>query len=146
MRKFCIFVLLAITSAASMVAQDAKVTIQALNGKDGRPLKNQRLLIFGGETAEGPRFHDEAFDLTTDENGFADLKFDPAKTLWIQVWADYMTLCQTKPNLNSFSMATILKIGLSGPNNCRSLVPLTTTPGRFTVFARPSSLREKMDR
>jgi hypothetical protein len=144
-KGICLLALLAIASVAVAIAQNTEIKIEALDGKSGKPLANQRLVIFGGESAEAATFHHTAFDVTTDERALADLKFDPAKTRWIQVWTDGMTLCQSKPNVRSFSVDTILTTGLSAPNTCGSLVHVAT-PGHFTVFARPASLREKMSR
>lgn len=144
-RRMFLFTLLAIIWAGRAIAQNAAIKIQALEGKSGKPLASQRLVIFGGESAEAATFHHTVFDITTDERGMAELKFDPAKTTWIQVWADGMTLCQTKPNVRSFSVETILTTGLSAPNSCSSLVQ-TAVPGHFIVYARPSSLSEKMGR
>lgn len=137
--------LLTLSLAGEVVAQDREIKIQAIDGKNGKPIPHQRLVIFGGESAEAPRFHRTAFELTTDDAGIAEMKFSLGNTSWIQVWADGMTLCQSKPNLNSFSVDTILTAGLSTPNSCGSLRK-NLTPGTFTVYARPSSLREKMER
>jgi hypothetical protein len=139
-----LFTLLATISAGGAIAQNA-IEIQALEGTSGKPLASQRLVIFGGESEEAATFHHTVFDVTTDERGMAELKFDRAKTSWIQVWVDGMILCQTKPNVRSFSVETILATGLSAPNSCSSLVQ-TAAPGHFTVYARPSSFREKMGR
>ncbi len=144
-RRMFLFMLLTIISAGRVIAQNAAIKIQGLEGKTGKPLASQRLVIFGGESAEAATFHHTAFDITTDEWGIAELKFDPAKTSWIQVWADGMTLCQTKPNVGSFSVEKILTTGLSAPNSCSSLVQ-AAAPGHFIVYARSSSIREKMSR
>lgn len=144
-RKILLLAFVVTILAATTIAQDTEITIQALDGKSGKPLSHQRLVIFGGESAEAATLHHTSLEATTDEAGLAKLKFDSAKTSWIQVWVDYKTLCQRKPNLNSFSVEKILAFGASSPNNCSSLVEAPTS-GRFVVFARHSSLREKMDR
>ena len=125
------------------VAQSSEITIHALNGKDGKPLVHQRLLVFGGKTAEAASHQETDFDVTTDVNGFARVVFDPAKTRWIEVFADFLTLCYDKPNLVQFSVDTISSTGLASPNHCGKIMPLVK-PGQFTVFARPATLREKM--
>jgi hypothetical protein len=85
------------------------------------------------------------FEITTDADGFATLSLDRTKARWIEVFADYMTPCYGKPNLVQFSVDTILSKGLAAPNDCGKFSqPLK--PGQFTVFARPSTLREKMAR
>jgi hypothetical protein len=143
--RLIVFVCVCVLSTASSLAQATEIIIQALDGKSGKSLPHQRLLIFGGESAEAPRFHDTSFEAITDEEGLAKLSFDLAKTSWIQVWVDYRSLCQTKPNLNSFSVQNILATGASSPNNCKSLAQ-TTVPGRFVVYSRSSSIGEKIGR
>jgi hypothetical protein len=131
--------------AASAMAQVKEITIQALDGKTGKPLANQRLLVFAGDTAEAATFHHQDFVLTTDTGGRAKLPITSPGTKWIQVWADGLTLCQTKPNSLSFKVETIATLGLSAPNTCS---PLAQAPksGVFIVFARESTLSEKMAR
>jgi hypothetical protein len=143
-RKIRVFALIVILPALS-IAQVKEITIQAFDGKNGKALASQRLVVFGGDSAEAVRFHQEAFDLMTDKDGLAKLKFDSPGTTWIQVWTDGLTLCQDKPNTKSFSVNSIITKGLSSPNNCSSYVQVAM-PGRFIVFARPATLREKMAR
>ncbi len=126
-------------------AQTTVITVEALNGKDQKPLANQHLVIFAGPSAEGPRFHRIACDARTDDHGIAKVALDISGTNWIQVWTEGLTLCQEKPNLNSFRVADIVSTGLASPNTCGSLaVPLK--PGTFIVTARAATLREKMGR
>lgn len=132
-----------ITAAA--VAQNMTITIRVFDGKNGKQLANQRLLVFGGQSTDGPRFHETVFDIKTDQDGLAQLTFDPTKTSWIQVWIDGMTLCQKQPNMNSYSIDAITNRGLAAPNTCSS-VSKVVAPGNFVVFARPANLREKMGR
>jgi hypothetical protein len=135
----------AVILAASAMAQVKEITIQALDGKTGKPLANQRLLLFAGDTPDTATFHDQNFVLTTDADGKAKLPITSKDTKWIQVWADGLTLCQTKPNSLSFKVETIATLGLSAPNTCS---PLSQAPksGVFIVFARESTLSEKMAR
>jgi hypothetical protein len=137
-------VLLATISASGAIAQNS-IEIRALEGTSGKPLASQRLVIFGGKSAKGAILGQEVFDVTTDERGVAKFQFDSARTGWIQVWVDGMTLCQTKPNANNFSLETILVTGLSAPNSCSSFVQAAAA-GHFSVYARRSSFRERMVR
>jgi hypothetical protein len=138
-------IFLAFILAASAMAQVKEITLQAMDGKTGKLLANQRLLVFAGDTAEAATFHHQNFVLTTDDNGKAKLPIASTDTQWIQVWVDGLTLCQTKPNSLSFKVETIAALGLSAPNTCS---PLAQAPksGVFTVFARESTLVEKMAR
>jgi len=130
-------------SSVTGVARSLEITIQALNGKDGKPLVHQRLLVFGGKTAEATSHHETHFEFTTDEKGFARMSFDPATTQWIEVFADTLTLCISKPNFVQFNIDKILRTGLATPNNCGAIAT-QLKPGQFTVFARSATLREEM--
>jgi hypothetical protein len=102
------------------------------------------LLIFGGETPHEVQEHGKAsIELVTDTNGIASLAVSSLKSSWIQVFVDTMTLCQHKPNLNSFSVNEITSAGLQTPNTCGSVIR-KAAPGKFIVFARQPTLREKM--
>jgi hypothetical protein len=138
-------IFLAFILTASAMAQVKEITLQALDGKTGKPLANQRLLVFAGDTAEAATFHRQNFVLTTEADGKAKLPITSTDTKWIQVWADGLTLCQTKPNDLSFKVETISTVGVSAPNTCS---PLSQTPksGIFIVFARESTFSEKMAR
>jgi hypothetical protein len=125
-------------------AQDTKLTLVAVDGRNGKPLPSQRLLVFIGESQEGVRLHKQSLDVTTDRNGLAVLPITQTKMHWIQVFVDYRTLCQTEPNRLSFNVAEIVSSGLVTPNSCGSLRRVATT-GQLVVFARPATLREKMN-
>ena len=117
------------------------IRLRAVNGKDGKPLAHQRLLVFAGRDADGVRFHDRVYDLTTDDHGVATLLIEDAALKRIQVWADFQHLCQSTPNFRSFDIQEIASTGLSTPNDCGS-VATKTEPGLLTVFARPRTQRE----
>jgi hypothetical protein len=124
-------------------AQSTKVTVAAFDGKSGKPLTEQRLLIFVGETQEEANLHKRSLDLVTGKDGSAVLHFDDRRDRWIQVFVDFHTLCQSTPRAPSLSVGEIITSGLSAPNTCGS-VRLGTTPSRLNVYARAPTLREKM--
>ena len=125
-------------------AQDTKLTLVAVDGRNGKPLPSQRLVAFIGESQEDVRLHKQSLDVTTDRNGLAVLSITQTKMHWIQVFVDYRTLCQTEPNRLSFNVAEIVSSGLVTSNSCGSLRRVATT-GQLVVFARPATLREKMN-
>jgi hypothetical protein len=137
--------LLCFLPVLAALAQNIQITIKAINGKDGKPLAHQRLVIFGGESPEAATFHHTAMNATTDENGLAVVSLVHEQTSWIQIWTDGLTLCQKAPNTKSFSVDTILSSGLSTPNNCGSIAEPPTSR-QITVFARPATVSEKMAR
>jgi hypothetical protein len=121
--------------------QDTRINVQALDGRNGKPLPHQRLLIFGGESPHDVRVHKNVFDLTTDSEGIAVLAIDPSKIRWLQVFVDFQHLCQ--PELKSFDTAEIVSKGLNAANGCSALVR-DVTPNSLIIFSRPRTLREKM--
>ena len=135
----------AIYAQDAIVVKKLKIVVQTLDGRNGKPLAHQRLLIFTGISSEAVKTHAAYVELMTDEEGVATLSLDPAKTRWVQPWPDGRTLCQKDPNQGSFSIATILSAGLATPNTCSSLVR-ESAPGRFIIFARQPTLTEEMKR
>jgi hypothetical protein len=119
------------------------IVVQALDGRNGKPLANPHLLVFTGASSDVVKSHTEHTGLTTDKDGVGTLKIYPSQTQWIEVWADGRVLCQSDPNNSSFSVATIMSKGLPTPNTC-SGVTREATPGHFIVFARPAHLTEKL--
>ncbi len=125
------------------MAQNAKIVLHVVNGKNGKPIANHRLIVSAGVPGESARSWVPNGDLTTNKDGLATLTISATDTEWIQVWVDHLSLCQSDPNGHLFSVSTIMSAGLSAPNNCSALV-LKDTPGHFVVFARPATFREKM--
>lgn len=125
-------------------AQDTKLTLVAIDGRNGKPLPSQRLVVFAGESQEDVQLHKQSLDATTDRNGWAVLPITQTKMHWIQVFADYRTLCQAEPNRLSFNVTEIVSSGLTTPNTCGSIRRVATA-GQLVVFARPATLREKMN-
>jgi len=125
------------------MAKTMDIVVQALDGRNGKPLTNQHLLVFTGASSDAVKSHAEHAGLTTDKDGLGTLTIYPSETQWIQVWADGRILCQPDPNQSTFSVATIMSKGLATPNTCSGLVR-GPTPGHFIVFARPAHLTEKL--
>jgi hypothetical protein len=130
--------------ASVALCQQREIVIKAVNGKTGKPIVNQRLVIWGGKSEQDALHKVQNLDdLTTRADGTAVLKIDSDNTGWIQVWADRLTLCQDNPNSRAFSVEKVMRTGESSPNNCGS-APLTNIAGTFIVFARQPTLREKL--
>jgi hypothetical protein len=125
------------------IALTMDIVVQALDGRNGKPLSKQHLLVFTGVSTDALKSHAKHTGLTTDKDGFGTLKINPSETQWIQVWADGRILCDPDPNQSSFSVATIMFKGLATPNTCSAVVR-EPTPGHFIVFARPASFAEKI--
>lgn len=123
-------------------AQSVTINLEAVNGKDGKPMPHQRLLVFMGDSQEDVSLHKQSQDVTTDEHGHAVLQIPKTTIQWMQVFVDYRTLCQAEPNRRSFSLAKIVESGEATPNDCSSLRK-ELKPNQLVVFARSATLREK---
>jgi hypothetical protein len=139
--KTCVFLTLILV--AGTAGQENRIVIKVVDGRNGKLLSNQRLLVFAGESSSAVRQHKAQFQLVTDENGTAFLPITSRDVQWIQVWLDWHVLCQDAPNNNSFSVKEIMRTGLSTPNTCGGSME-KPTPGHFIVFARPAHWWEKM--
>lgn len=91
------------------------IRLRAMNGKNGKLLAHQRLVVFAGGDADGVRFHEHVYDLKTDDDGLATLVIAAAAIKRIQVWADFQHLCQSTPNFRSFDIGEIVSTGLNAP-------------------------------
>jgi hypothetical protein len=81
-------------SGMEAMAQSARIAVQPLDGRNGKPLAGRHLLVFTGESPDAVRSHAAHVDLTTDESGAAELAITSSEVRWIQVWADGQVLCQ----------------------------------------------------
>jgi hypothetical protein len=142
LRKFGVVAVMAGAGLTAM-AQESRIVVHALNGKNGKPIANEHLVIFTGASAEDVREHKNHIELRTDAKGTALLSVDDRATSHIQVWVDWHVLCQEAPNSKSYSLEDILKRGLTTPNNC-GRVEQAVAPKHLVVFARPAHFWEKM--
>lgn len=130
-------------STSAAVAQSINITVQVLDGRNGKPLSDQHVLVFTGLSSNAVKSHAEHTGLTTGKDGVGTLTIFPSETQWLQVFADGRVLCYPDPNQSSFSVSEIMSKGLVTPNNCSKLVR-AASPGHFIIFARPASFVEKM--
>ena len=131
----------ALTAQTRAMPKTINILVQALDGRNGKPLAHQHLLVFTGLSSDAVKSHAEHSGLTTDKKGIGTLTIYSAETQWMQVWADGRILCQQDPNQNTFSIATIMSKGLATPNTCSGVVQ-EPTPGRLIVYARPAHFAE----
>jgi hypothetical protein len=137
------WLLAAITLLGSAaVAQNRQIIVQVLDGDTGKPIANQHLTIYAGDSPDAVIHRKMNFQAVTNQKGFASLNTPPAAK-WLQVWADWKTLCQDNPKGKSFSIDEILSTGLAAPNTCSSLVQ-KPDPGQFVLFARRSTAKEEL--
>jgi hypothetical protein len=119
------------------------ITVQVLDGRNGKPLEDQHVLVFTGLSADAVKTHAQHTGVTTDKDGMGTLTIYPGETRWLQVFTDGRIPCFPNPNQASFSVSDIVSKGLVTPNNCSALVR-EPSPGHFTIFARPAHFMEKM--
>ena|SRR5216683_4342690 len=134
-----------ISVGMTSMAQQKTITIYVLDGKSGKPISGEHLLVTEGDSLEEVRQQKNHYDLRTDAQGKATMPVASNVNSQIQVWVDFHVLCQKTPNAGSFSVNEIMERGMSTPNNCGS-VSVESGPGKFFVFARKPTFWEKMRR
>lgn len=127
------------------VPKNVDIAVQMLDGRNGKPIPNQRILVFVGGSSDAAKSHAEHTDLTTDKDGRGTLRVYPNQTQSIQVWADGRVLCYPDPNQRSFGIDTIVSIGIVTPNSCSGVMK-DPAPGHLIIFVRPARFMEKMKR
>jgi hypothetical protein len=137
------FVALFLAAVGSGTTKDTSVVLCLLDGKNGKSIGNEHLLVFYGTTAEDVHAEKNHRDLRTDINGKSVLTLDDSSILLIQVFSDGHILCQQKSNTDSYSVEQIKRTGLSTQNTCGP-VHRENTPDQFVIYARPATFWEKM--
>jgi hypothetical protein len=136
----------ALGQTPSMPVHGSGIKVLLVNGKNGKPMKHERLLVFfqsgQSHTLESDN---NGTDPHTDDSGYAVIPLPPSHLPYVQVWVDYRTLCQEDPNSRAFSVTQIVSDGASTPNNCGK-ANHPSSPGTLVVYARPSTLKEQMAR
>jgi hypothetical protein len=119
------------------------ITVQVLDGRNGKPLADQHVLVFTGLSSDAVKTHAQHTGVTTDKDGIGTLTIYPGETQWLQVFTDGRIPCFPNPNQASFSVSDIMSKGLVTPNECSAHVR-EPSPGHFVIFARPAHFMEKM--
>ena len=146
--RFLCSVLIALAillAGETLYAQDAPVTIQLLNGKDGKPFAKHRLVVFFGATALDAKVHKGNIVVTTDEVGIATLSGIGSDAKWIQILPDWLTLCQQEIRPDVYALKDLLNKGARTCNSCSELTK-DVLAGRLTIFVRPMTFSEKVKR
>jgi hypothetical protein len=121
-------------------AQTVEIHIRIINGKNGRPIKNETLRVWT------TRNHVDADLWPTDATGLILLKVDGAAQIALD--ENLNASCRTLPaNQQSFqllySVAEILSKGISTDNSCGT-IRVAAKPGELILFERPFTLMEKV--
>ena len=108
-RSILLIALVIIVAASKpAIGQTKELTLQTLNGKNGKPLPYLRILFFAGLTAEDARMHSITFAAVTNASGLAVVQIDPAKIHYLQMFADFMTVCIQDPNHYTIALSEIM--------------------------------------
>ena len=121
-------------------AQTAEIHIRIINGKNGRPIKNETLRVWT------TRNHVDADLWPTDATGSVLLKVDEAAQIALD--ENLNASCRTLPANQQasqflYSVAEILNKGISTENTCGT-IRVTAKPGELILFERPFTLMEKV--
>ena len=119
------------------------ITVQVLDGRNGKPLADGHVLVFTALSATAVKAHAHNTRVTIDKDGVGTVTIHPEETQWLQVFVDGRILCFPNPNEKSFSVTDIMSKGLVTPNDCNAQVR-EPSPGQLIIFARPAHFLEKM--
>jgi len=121
-------------------AQTAEIHIRIINGKTGRPIKNETLRVWT------TRNHIDADLWPTDATGSVLLKVDGNAQIALD--ENLNASCRTLPANQQasqflYSVAEILNKGIATENTCGN-VRVPAKPGELILFERPFTLLEKV--
>jgi 5-hydroxyisourate hydrolase-like protein (transthyretin family) len=111
-----------------------KITIHALDGRTGTPIKNEHLLIFLSNDKNTPE--ESHIDRTTNIDGDIVLNANEVPFRYMQVWVDWHILCEKDPNQIVYQVSEVTASGILAPNRCGH-VNVKLHPGDLYIFARP---------
>lgn len=125
-------------------AQDAPplLRVQVLNGKTGRPITNQRLLLErpGGLSLAGEHAIPSE---TTDGEGYVSIPNLDASVPDVKILVDFHRPC-SKLGVHKFSLVKVRVAGIVSENSCKPRISLYPQPGTLIFFVRKETMLEKM--
>ncbi len=119
--------------AAHPVQTGSKITIHVLDGKSGKPISNEHLLIFLTNDKGVPQT--EHIDRRTDTDGLVVLSSKDVPFRFIQVWVDWHVLCVKRPNSVVYAISEVLEQGIISQDECGG-IKVQPEPGDLYIFAR----------
>ena len=129
-RKMCI-VLCIFISLPSNVASAQSITLQLLNGKNGKPITKAKVYI----SLSDDQTHN-AIELTTDHRG--EVQFDAGGSKTFQVHQIGYATCDEQPvgsQPRAYPVEKILEAGQVGANDCGN-TRMQPEPGLLVFFVR----------
>ena len=137
----CVLTLLPLLFIALLSqAQETTITVQLLNGKNGKPITDRNFNIWIGDT--GNVLHG------TDSQGEINLDVSKAKPRTIRVLPDFRFDCRSNRDFGrgdriEYPLDEILSKGVIGENLCGKATS-RRQPGVLVIFVRPRTLMEKL--
>jgi hypothetical protein len=124
-------------------AQKVSITVKLINGKTGRVLANQHMLL--GSFTSGTGWQ-EPYDGKTDKDGLVTFSVDLQRDKLLTVDVDdFMTACEEKGHACEIPLADILSTGVIMPGLWNHRVsPEKDVPGRIVVYVRKVTFWDKM--
>ena len=82
------------------------ITVQVLDGRNGKPLADQHVLVFTGLSSDAVKTHAQHTGVTTDKEGMGTITIYPGETQWLQVFTDGASLASPTPTRPASASAT----------------------------------------
>jgi len=146
-RGLCLLVLLAgwVGLARAQAAADVPtLRVQILNGKTGRPVVNQKIILVADDgVPKDAAKHLGA--LKTDGEGFASVADVGAPLVNLQVFVEAHPPC-SKTGKRTFALVKVRTAGVVSENSCRPRITLFPQAGTLVFFVRDETFVERMMR
>ena len=139
--RYCIAIVAFIVACASgLNAQSTIVSIRLINGKNGKPIKDENLNVFVNKERDAENFRpdsDGIIKLPMDRNALVSLLSN------IDVTCHKITEVENSQHqLQQYKVSDILEHGISDTNTCSKKVRIEPHPGEFIYYERPRTLWE----
>jgi hypothetical protein len=96
--------------------------VQVLDGRNGKTLANQHVLVFTGLSANAVKTYAQHAWVTTDKDGMGTLAIYPGEAQCSRSSRMIASPCFPSPNQDNFSVIDIMSKGLVTPNDCSTEV------------------------
>jgi hypothetical protein len=116
--------------------------IQVLNGRTGRPLANQKIILMSGDGKPGHTTH-HLVDVVTDGEGYAPLPNLDASVRDMSVMVALHQPC-SKTGVHGFSLAKVHATGIVSENSCKPRITMYPQAGTLIFYVRDETFIEKM--
>ena len=130
------------TCASALHAQNTVITIRLVNGKNGKPIKDENLNVFVNKQRDAENFRADSggiIKLPIDRNALVSFLSN------IQVGCHSLTDDEISHHeLQQYRVSDIVEHGISDTNTCSKKIRVEARPGEFVYFERPRTFWEWM--